>query len=596
MDRVARHTLTASLLLALSACGEPPTAELSDGEWDSIPTGKADGTIDPDSDEAKAVLLLVNDAAVDVDELDDDARLDARAARNIIAHRDGPDGIAGTDDDDSIDSVPELDDIGYVGRRAFERLVEYAVAQGYLELVVGTDDGESITDVIFSPQPSASTHNQRVADLIDEAQESIDIAMYSYSNGTVRAAVEAAAARGVEIRFLYETAYDDRRLEGDALLSSRSGQLEEAGVDVRWVNKIMHHKFMIIDGPRADLELAQTATIASGSANWSNSAGTRYDENTLFLKGHEELALRMQQEFNHLWEHSRALDINEDLSWELSEASISEHDIVDGPDSHAFFTSENFDVSPGGDTFRKNRGNEVSDALIAAIEGATDSIHIASGHLRHRGISEAIMAKQADDPDLDVRVYLDAQEYVSSYSHDLQLEDLQECLVEASTDIQTRNCMDKGFRFGYQLGESGVDVRYKWYSHRWHYTYAAQMHQKYILIDGDELWTGSYNLSDNAEHNTFENMLVFQGDAYADLVASYEDNFATMWETGRAQDLLADVRDDIANNDIIPLVFDSMALDHEEVRQLKSLIVANCPAVNSDDFRRNPEDHLICER
>ena len=146
----------------------------------------------------------------------------------------------------------------------------------------------------------------------------------SYSNGTVRAAVEAAAARGVEIRFLYETAYDDRRLEGEALLSSRSGQLEEAGVDVRWVNKIMHHKFMIIDGPRADLERAQTATIASGSANWSNSAGTRYDENTLFLKGHEELALRMQQEFNHLWEHSRALDINEDLSWELSEASISE--------------------------------------------------------------------------------------------------------------------------------------------------------------------------------------------------------------------------------------------------------------------------------
>lgn len=596
MVRVARHTLTASLLLALSACGQPPAADPSDGEWDSIPTGKADGAIDPDSDEAKAVLLLVNDADVDVDELDHDARLDARAARNIIAHRDGDDSISGTDDDDPIDSIPELDDIGYVGRTAFTRLVDYAVAQGYLELVQGTDDGDRITDVIFSPQPSASTHNHRVAALIDEAQETIDIAMYSYSNATVRAALEDAADRGVVIRFLYETAYDDRRLEGDALLASRSGQLEQAGVDVRWVNKIMHHKFMIVDGPRADLQRAQTAMIASGSANWSNSAGTRYDENTLFLRGHEELALRMQQEFNHLWEHSRALDVNEELSWEFSEASISDSDIVDGPDSHAFFTSENFDVSPGGDTFRKNRGNEVSDALIAAIEDATDSIHVASGHLRHRGISEALMAKQADDPDLDVRVYLDAQEYISSYSHNLQLEDLQECLDEANTETQTRNCMDKGFRFGFQLGESGVDVRYKWYSYRWHYTYAAQMHQKYILIDGDELWTGSYNLSDNAEHNTFENMLVFRDDAYADLVASYEDNFATMWETGRAENLLADVRSDVQNDDVIPLVFDSMALDHEEVRQLKSLIVANCPAVNSEDFRRNPEDHLICER
>jgi phosphatidylserine/phosphatidylglycerophosphate/cardiolipin synthase-like enzyme len=595
MDRVARHTLIASLLLALG-CSEAPEADLADGEFDAIPTGKADGAIDPESDEARAVLLLVNDPEVDRDELDHDARLDARAARNIIEHRNGDDGIVGTDDDDAIDDIAELDDISWVGPRAFGRLIDYAVAQGYLDRLDEVDNADTLTDVVFSPQPSESTHNARVAELIGQAQDTIDVAMYSYSNGTVRAALEAAAARGVTIRFLYETASDDRRLEGDALLSSRSGQLEAVGIDVRWVNKIMHHKYMIIDGPRSDLSRAATATIASGSANWSNSAGTRYDENTLFLRGHEELALRMQQEFNHLWAHSRALDINDDLRWELSEADIADADITDGPDTHAYFTSENFDVSPGDDTFRKNGGNEVSDVLIEAIEGATDSIHVASGHLRHRGISEALMAKQAADPDLDIRVYLDAQEYLSAYSHTLQLEDLQECLDEASTETQTRNCMDKGFRFGFQMGESGIDVRYKWYSQRWHYTYAAQMHHKYLLIDGDELWTGSYNLSDNAEHNTFENMLVFRGDDYVDLVAAYEQNFETMWETGRAEGLLADVREDIATADVIPLVFDPMALTHEEVRSLKSLVVEHCPAVNSEDFRRNPQDHLVCER
>lgn len=51
-----------------------------------------------------------------------------------------------------------------------------------------------------------------------------------------------------------------------------------------------------------------------------------------------------------------------------------------------------------------------------------------------------------------------------------------------------------------------------------------------------------------------------------------------------------------AGDAIIPLVFDSMALGHEEVRQLRSLIVFNCPTVTSDDFRRNPQDHLISER
>jgi phosphatidylserine/phosphatidylglycerophosphate/cardiolipin synthase-like enzyme len=595
MDRVARHTLIASLLVSLAACSDASPTEAADGEWDDIATGKADGAIDPDSDEAQAVLLLVNDPEVDVDELDHDARLDARAARNIIAHR-NPDGIWGTDDDNRIDDIPELDDISWVGPRAFSKLIDYAIDQGYLELVQGTDDADVMTDVVFSPQPSEATHNLRVAALIDEAQESIDVAMYSYSNGTVRAALEDAAARGVEIRFLYETASDDRRLEGEALQNSRSGQLEAHGIDVRWVNKIMHHKFMIIDGPRSELSRAATATIASGSANWSNSAGTRYDENTLFLRGHEEVALRLQQEFNHLWEHSRALEANPELEWEFSELEITDSDIADGPDSHVYFTSENFDVSEGGDTFRKNGGNEVSDALIEAIGGATDSIHVASGHLRHRGISEALMAKQAADPDIDIRVYLDAQEYISAYTHNLQLDDLDDCLAEANTETQIRNCMDKGFRFGYQMGESGVDVRYKWYSYRWHYTYAAQMHHKYLIIDGDELWTGSYNLSDNAEHNTFENMMVFTGDAYADLVASYEQNFATLWETGRAEDLLSDVRDEIANDDVIPMVFDSMSLEHEEVRQLKSLILDNCPEANSEDFRRNPQNHLVCHR
>lgn len=595
MDRVARHTLIASLLVSLAACGDAPQTDAADGEWDDIATGKADGAIDPESDEAQAVLLLVNDPEVDVDELDHDARLDARAARNIIAHRNA-DGIWGTDDDNRIDDIPELDGIGYVGPRALDRLIDYAVDQGYLELVQGSDDDDTMTDVIFSPQPSDATHNVRVAELIDEAQESIDIAMYSYSNGTVRTAIENAAARGVEIRFLFETASDDRRLEGEELQDSRSGQLEAHGIDVRWVNKIMHHKFMIIDGPRSELSRAATATIASGSANWSNSAGTRYDENTLFLRGHEEVALRLQKEFNHLWEHSRALDANPELEWEFSELEITDADIIDGPDSHVLFTSENFDVSEGGDTFRKNGGNEVSDALIEAIEGATDSIHVASGHLRHRGISEAIMAKKATDPELEIRVYLDAQEYISAYTHNLQLDDLDDCLAEANTATQTRNCMDKGFRFGYQMGESGVDVRYKWYSYRWHYSYAAQMHHKYLIIDGDELWTGSYNLSDNAEHNTFENMMVFRGDTYADLVASYEQNFETLWETGRADDLLSDVRDDIANADVIPMVFDSMSLEHEEVRQLKSLVLDNCPEANSEDFRRNPQNHLVCHR
>ena len=76
-------------------------------------------------------------------------------------------------------------------------------------------------------------------------------------------------------------------------------------------------------------------------------------------------------------------------------------------------------------------------------------------------------------------------------------------------------------------------MRFKYYSYRWHYSTAKQMHHKYLLIDGDELYTGSYNLSDNAEHNTFENMLVFRGLPFGALISAYQDNFLALWDTAR---------------------------------------------------------------
>jgi phosphatidylserine/phosphatidylglycerophosphate/cardiolipin synthase-like enzyme len=589
MGRNLLHRLAPSLLLLCAACGSAAD-DPGDGENDPFAIGKGDGAIDPESDEAKAVLLVVNDLELGVTELDDDVRLDSRAAQNIIEHRDGG------DDHDLFDDLEELDQVKFVGQTALNALLKFAIAEGYLDRVREDEGGPVMTDVVFSPQPTAQSHNARVASLIDGARETIDVAMYSFSNAAVRTALQNAAARGVEIRFLFETANDDRKLEGDALLDSASGQLEEADIDVRYVNKIMHHKLMIIDGPRDDLSLAATATVATGSANWSNSAATRYDENTLFLRGHEELTLRLQQEFNHLWHHSRDFVANEAIEFSPSGVAITDADITDGPDEHAFFTSDNFDVKEGGNTFSVTGRNTVSDQIIAAIQAADESILVASGHLRHRGISEALMAKLEENPELDVRIYLDAQEYISEFTHDEQIEELEECLAAATTESKRRNCLDKGFLFGFMVGEAGAHVRYKWYAYRWHFSYAEQMHHKYLIVDGDELWTGSYNLSDNAEHNTFENMLHFTGEANRELIGAYQANFESIWETGRAEELLSDLRDEIATADAIPMVFDAMALEHDEVRSLKSLIVANCTQANSTDFRQHPESHTVCHR
>lgn len=83
------------------------------------------------STRAMAILALVNDTAVGVEELDHGAKLDARAARNLITHRNGPDGRPDTEDDRPFRRLVDVDAVPYVGVVALMQLFEYATAHGY---------------------------------------------------------------------------------------------------------------------------------------------------------------------------------------------------------------------------------------------------------------------------------------------------------------------------------------------------------------------------------------------------------------------------------------------------------------------------------
>lgn len=62
--------------------------------------------------------------------LDDDVGLDARAAANIVAARNGLDGVLGTDDDTLFNSIEGLDAVAYVGPSALAALDTWAEANG----------------------------------------------------------------------------------------------------------------------------------------------------------------------------------------------------------------------------------------------------------------------------------------------------------------------------------------------------------------------------------------------------------------------------------------------------------------------------------
>ena len=573
--------------LTLPSCaGDDPL----DREDAPFPDGKADGGIDEGSPEALAVLALVNDPAVGLGELDDDARLNARAARGIIDHRDGADGVAGTADDDLFDDLAELDAVKYVGPVALGDLLDYAAAKGLL-------DQEAQASVIFSPQPHESSHAARIADLIGQAQHTLDIAMYSFSDAAISDALAAAAARGVKIRFIWQGGNDDRKLTGDALARTTSGRLEQMGINVRYVNKIMHHKMMIVDGPRDDAERAATATLVTGSANWSFGGASIFDENTMFFTGHPALVMKYQNQFDLMWDHSRDVVVDPALPYEVSTADLSADKIPATPGEDVLFTSDNFDIDDGSTTFRVDTSRtRVADRIVQAIAGATRSIHVASGHMRLKPVAEALIAAKQAHPDLDIRVYLDQQEYITALGDQLQQDQVDQCLADATTDTQRFKCENRDVLWGKRLGDAGIEVRYKAYAYRWDFSYAVQMHDKYILIDGDELISGSYNLSMNAEHGTFENTVHLAGPAFADLINHYQDNFDRLWDTGRGpdDDLLPALRGQITAGGAVPLVFPPMALSWQDYTDLRSLIREHCPAVDSSPYRTAPAAHQTC--
>ncbi len=52
------------------------------------------------------------------------------------------------------------------------------------------------------------------------------------------------------------------------------------------------------------------------------------------------------------------------------------------------------------------------------------------------------------------------------------------------------------------------------------------MHNKYMIIDGTSLFTGSYNWSANAEDINFENAVFIQG---LPVIQEFKRNFESVW-------------------------------------------------------------------
>jgi len=78
------------------------------------------------------MLRFLNDPTTTHDVLDVDVGLDRRAADALIAHRYGSDGVLGTPDDDTFDTVGEVIDVHWVGEVGLASLLGYCRTHGWV--------------------------------------------------------------------------------------------------------------------------------------------------------------------------------------------------------------------------------------------------------------------------------------------------------------------------------------------------------------------------------------------------------------------------------------------------------------------------------
>jgi phosphatidylserine/phosphatidylglycerophosphate/cardiolipin synthase-like enzyme len=141
--------------------------------------------------------------------------------------------------------------------------------------------------IFFSPGGDIA---EEIIRQIDNAQEYIDIAIYSFTYEPLAGAIIRAKRRGVKIRILMDKGQSKGKcskykffLDNDiaVIQDRRSGY--------------MHNKIAIIDG----------RILFTGSYNWSKSAEERNEENLLEFIDEEEIIKVYQGRLDYLWEFNK---------------------------------------------------------------------------------------------------------------------------------------------------------------------------------------------------------------------------------------------------------------------------------------------------
>jgi phosphatidylserine/phosphatidylglycerophosphate/cardiolipin synthase-like enzyme len=152
--------------------------------------------------------------------------------------------------------------------------------------------GQAIEEDHFSP-----SENLEQIDLaqIGQAQRSLDIAMYAFTDRYLAEAIERVAERGVQVRIYrdHDQFEQEQRRSNEHSDDSTTAILSgkpNVHIRVKHSHELMHIKAYLVDG----------ALLRDGSANWSPS-GLKRQDNNAHLTTDPAQVRGFQQTFEDMW-------------------------------------------------------------------------------------------------------------------------------------------------------------------------------------------------------------------------------------------------------------------------------------------------------
>ncbi|MGK0364711.1 MAG: phosphatidylserine/phosphatidylglycerophosphate/cardiolipin synthase-like enzyme [Saprospiraceae bacterium] len=215
-------------------------------------------------------------------------------------------------------------------------------------------------------------------ELIDNAQITIDVAVYNTSWFEFVDRLEDAVERGVRVRYIHDEDTNNSALQANQDFPILSGSPDDG---------IMHNKFMIVD---ADDDL--NAHVVTGSMNWTFGNITEDYNNTIIIQD-KTLALNYTIEFEEMWG---------------SNGSNPDAGNAKFGDQKTDNTAHNFNIAGVEMECYFSPSDDINNNIEQVVNGAEESLEIAMLLITKEDVTTAI--KNRRFAGVDVRGIFDNDE------------------------------------------------------------------------------------------------------------------------------------------------------------------------------------------